>query len=372
MKIGIITLPLHYNYGGILQAYALQRYLRHLGHDVEHIEVKSNKYLLPISVRYLVYLKRAILKYILRKDIIVFREKFIHDTNFLVTKYTSRFVKDNMNVRYVNSFDEIQEYEYDAYVVGSDQIWRSEYICRNNNFAPFLDFAKDWQVKRIAYACSFAKDDWCYSRLATVNCKELLSKFDVVTVREKAAIALCKRYLDTKAELVIDPTMLLSQKDYDVLVDNANTRTCNGDLMCYVLDETMEKLQFIKEVASKRNLIAFNTNAKVEKYSEKIFNRIQPPVEQWLRSFKEAELVITDSFHACVFSIIYNKPFICFGNQHRGNSRFISLLSMFGQGYRLLESFNSSIISPKAFEKPNINLKGYRDKINNLFSKVLV
>lgn len=372
MKIGIITLPLHYNYGGILQAYALQKYLRGLGHDVEHIEVRSNKYLLPFNVRYLVYLKRAILKYILRKDVIVFREKIIHDTSSLVTKYTSRFVKDNINMRYVSSFNDIKEYEYDAYVVGSDQIWRAEYICRNNNFVPFLDFTNDWKVKRIAYACSFAKDDWFYSRLATEKCRVLLSKFDVVTVREKTAIALCKKYLDADAELVIDPTMLLNQEDYDVLEGNTSTISCNGDLMCYILDDTTEKTQFIKEVASKRNLTAFNTNANVEDYSEKISNRIQPPIEQWLRSFKEAELVITDSFHACVFSIIYNKPFICFGNQHRGNSRFISLLTLIGQDYRLLESFNSSIISSKVFDKPNVNLEGYRDKVNQLFSKVLI
>lgn len=61
------------------------------------------------------------------------------------------------------------------------------------------------------------------------------------------------------------------------------------------------------------------------------------PVEEWLRSFHDAELVITDSFHACVFSIIFRKPFICIGNKGRGSARFESLLSMFGLEDRLVD-----------------------------------
>lgn len=74
---------------------------------------------------------------------------------------------------------------------------------------------------------------------------------------------------------------------------------------------------------------------------------IQPSVEKWLRAFMDARFVITDSFHACVFSILFHKPFIVMGNEYRGNTRFDSLLNMFGLTDRLV---TDGQVRPEHFE----------------------
>ena len=106
--------------------------------------------------------------------------------------------------------------------------------------------------------------------------------------------------------------------------------------MCYILDETQEKTDLINKIAKERDLQPFRVNSKVENISAPLKERIQPPIEQWLRGFYDAELVITDSFHACVFSILFQKPFIMMGNINRGLSRFSSLICMLGLEDKLI------------------------------------
>ena len=107
-------------------------------------------------------------------------------------------------------------------------------------------------------------------------------------------------------------------------------------MMCYILDISEEKRKFVQRLATERHLTPFHTNAHLTDKSLPLEQRIQPPIEQWLRGFMDAELVLTDSFHACVFSIIFKKPFIVIGNEERGMSRYDSLLSMFGLEKHLL------------------------------------
>ena len=85
-------------------------------------------------------------------------------------------------------------------------------------------------------------------------------------------------------------------------------------------------------------LVPFAANGRAENRAAPLETRVQPPVEQWLRSFRDAEYVVTDSFHACIFSILFRKPFVAIGNPKRGMSRFRSLLGMFGLADRLVLS----------------------------------
>ena len=109
-------------------------------------------------------------------------------------------------------------------------------------------------------------------------------------------------------------------------------------MMSYVLDSSPEVTALVQKVAKQKHLILFNAISRVEDLSAPMGERIQLPVEQWLRGFQDASFVITDSFHACVFSIIYNIPFVVLGNFKRGQSRFHSLLKQFGLEDRLVSS----------------------------------
>lgn len=348
MKIGIITLPLHTNYGGILQAYALRHTLQKLGHQAKvfgdyHLSI------LFYIIYPLICLKRIYKKYILKQpDIEIFTMPHIR-----VRMHTDRFIKTYIDVKRIRTWNKNVAKGYDAFIVGSDQVWRPRYFIsgkRPNIELAFLSFAEGINIKRIAYAASFGTDENEYTPEQLQTCSALLKQFDAISVRESSAVANCKERFGVNAIHLLDPTMLLSREDYIQLFQSAHTPKSKGNLMCYILDETSSTTQFIKEFEKKHNLKAFRSNSKVEDPNAPISERIQPPVESWLRSFYDAAYVITDSFHACVFSILFHKPFICIGNQGRGMSRFHSLLKMFNLTNRLvdinhLESFQDAPIN---------------------------
>lgn len=136
---------------------------------------------------------------------------------------------------------------------------------------------------------------------------------------------------------VLDPTFLLKMEDYKELFIKANTPKSTGSLLYYVLDSTDKIQSLIKNISQEKHLIPFAVNNPYEYDDSKPLNeRIKPSIETWLRGFYDAEFVVTDSFHACVFSILFKKQFIVVGNETRGMSRFYSLLNMFGLEDRLV------------------------------------
>ena len=340
MKIGILTLPLHTNYGGILQAYALQTVLERMGHEVHVIEKEKrplsiNKYKMPLT-----YGKR-IAKNLMGKKVPIFYEQKYNREQPIIRQYTDQFIEKYIHLIKYKEFSDIKESEYDAIVVGSDQVWRPKYFGINQIEQAYLRFAENWNIKRMAYAASFGTDEWEYTTKQTSICGELLKKFDAVAVREESGVQLCKEHFRVEAQHVLDPTMLLEKEDYIKLFEANNTPKSQGNLLCYFLDETDEKKELIKRVAKEKRLIPFNVKSKSEDINSPISDRIQPPLEQWLRGFYDAEFVVTDSFHACVFSILFKKPFFVVGNITRGMSRFVSLLDMFGIVDRIIDCKSS-------------------------------
>lgn len=371
MKIGILTLPLHTNYGGILQNYALQEILKKRGHNVTTInhdyKIKNN-----LFVRYLIYLKRAFRRYILGRDIIVFADKEHNRTEDTKRQYTNIFINKYINCLNIRRIKHLPKKEFDCIVVGSDQIWRRLY---NWSFPgalnSFLHFAEDWDIKRVAYAASFGTDEWEYSDEETAICGRLAQKFDAISVRENSAVALCKEKFNVDATHLSDPTMLLTAEDYKKLFKDADTPQSPGNLMCYVLDRNSETEEIIAAIAQEKGLSPFHSNSKVEDPTAPLEERVQPPVEAWLRGFHDAEFVVTDSFHACVFSILFNKPFVVYGNSGRGLARFNSLLSTFGLQNRLCSSVKEldQIINKEIdWDDVNKRLDAMREKSNEFLN----
>ena len=347
MRIGILTLPLHTNYGGILQSYALQTILERMGHEVV---VFQNDYdgirRFPIGKMFLIWGKRFLRNCIKGKSIPVFMEWKRKRELSVVTQNTHRFINRYIHTYHINGLDEIQSEDFDAIVVGSDQIWRRDYfrrIWKSEITNAYLDFLGAAPIKRIAYAVSFGKDIWNYSEEETEKCRILARKFDAISVREDTAISLCSDNLDVKVEHVLDPTMLLSRQDYIDLIQNAGIPPHSGSLFAYILDKTPEKIRFVNSIAVNRKMEPYFIDYLSTDFSKPIEQRIVPPVESWLRGFYDAELVVTDSFHGCVFSIIFGKPFIAIGNATRGMSRFNSLFKMFALENHMVMDVNVDI-----------------------------
>ena len=336
MKIGILTLPLHTNYGGILQAYALQTVLERMGHEVCLIEKKRKPLRLPMWKAPLVYGKR-VLKNLAGHPYPIFYEQKVNREEPITRQNTDLFIKRYIKRRIVNDFSELKESDFDAIVVGSDQIWRPRYFLNIGH--AYLDFTEGWDIRRMAYAASFGTDEWEYTREETEECASLLKMFDAVSVRERSGIDLCKKHFNIDAVQALDPTLLLAREDYLKLVEGTDVKRHNGGLMCYFLDETPEKTNLANQLAEKQCFELFSVNnPNADRMSLHFEKRIQEPVEQWIAGFSDASFVVTDSFHGCVFSIIFKKPFVAIGNKSRGMSRFVSLLNLFGLSERLIFS----------------------------------
>ena len=328
MKIAILTLPLHTNYGGILQAYALQTVLERMGHEATHLQpkVKYTRLHNPI-VMPLVWCKRLCRKYFQGdSELPVFENPYKW-----ARKNTDRFISENLNCRFLapEEWNEGLAKDYDAVVVGSDQVWRPIYSPDVTRF--FTAFLGHSDICRIAYSASFGVDVNEFSDEQIACGRECLKLFSAISVREESGIRMCKELFDVQACQVLDPTLLLDCADYMKFASRAPKS--QGNLMVYVLDRTDEKDAFISEFAEKRGLVPFYANSKTETpwtVDIPIAERKHPPLENWPRGFADAEFVLTDSFHACVFSILFHKPFGVFVNLERGLSRIESLLQPLG------------------------------------------
>lgn len=366
MRIGVLTLPLFCNYGGILQAYALQKVLSDAGHDVVLIDFPK-EWNVCILKKFLLYIKRFILKYIFRHPIIVKIDKKYNSEINLITKNTSVFINKHIKRIVITNFSKLDNSQFDVLIVGSDQVWRPKYFNKKIENA-YFSFAKKWKIKRISYAVSFGSDEWEYNHKQTITCSRLIQLFNAVSVREKSGEILCRKYFNIDAIHVLDPTMLLNKIDYIQLFSDSVVKN-SGNLFCYILDHTIEKDNVISLLSKEFNMRPFEVNSKYNDSSVKISERIQPPVELWLKGFNDADLIFTDSFHACVFSIIFNKPFIVIKNKERGIARIDSLLEMFGLQNRILSSLDDlTIIMKSEIDWTNINLKlQYYKKISLSF-----
>ncbi len=326
MKIGIYTQPLSHNYGGILQNYALQQVLKRMGHNPITIHHGQKNYwsnakciihnlLRPltkqpywgvVSIKKLNKLKAPFKPFI---------KRYIHATKSVV-KCTPEFIKRQ---------------HFGAIIVGSDQVWRPRY---NDIYASYLSIAKDIAIPKIAYAASFGVDRWEYTPEQTNQCCELIKQFKAVSVREASGVNLCKKYLNTDAIEVLDPTLLLNRTDYRKLCHNIK---CESEkyLLVYILDEDKDKELYVTEFAKQHNLVVKQIHAE---------NQVSMSVEEWLSLFRDAAYVVTDSFHGTVFSILFLKEFISLVNEGRGASRFESLLNKLQLSDRLIVD-NQSIPS---------------------------
>jgi len=361
MKLGILTLPLHINYGGLLQAFSLQKVLENKGHSVYIIDYPYRETLSDIVIT---ILKNIIKKYLLgRKDISSIIPQKPGKREFeMMSRNTSLFIKEHIKttekLTKIENIHQVLKYHFEAYIVGSDQVWRPMYS--PGIYANYLDFLPDDPtVKRIAYAASFGVDHWEYSKKMTGKCKELAQRFNAVSVREDSGIALCKKYLGIDARLVLDPTLLLNKTDYVELIEKDQIPEKKNSLMVYVLDKNEDNEKIVQNISKSLGLEIHSVMPK-QSYSrgvENIEDCVYPGVTEWLRGFLDAEFVVTDSYHGTLFSIIFNKPFITIGNQARGLSRFLSVLNLFDLEERLIlgpDDYNEKmVLEPIDYDKIN-------------------
>lgn len=238
------------------------------------------------------------------------------------------FIQENITTTeqvYKYTQNILDKYGVEAIITGSDQVWRPMFNPDLKDL--YLNFVRNKNIRRIAYAASFGSSEREYSEKNRRKCLNAVHRLDAISVREATGIILCQEYFGITAEQVLDPTLLLSSDDYKNLTYDIPVSE-DKYLVAYILDSQPGINEILHKVCHLKSL------DKVKLISENDKN-LSP--KDWLAIFRDASFVVTDSFHGSVFSIIFQKPYIPLCNYYRGSDRFYSLLNPLGMIDRLIE-----------------------------------
>ena len=297
----IFTLNGYFNYGNRLQLFALGKILKK---SDDNILTYCPKTLLQRIRMFLKY--NTFLKYVFKKEMKLkkFTKKYTPKTSNNVTGYI---------------------------VVGSDQVWNPDYF----ENAPYLLTGIDIATK-ISYAASIGREQLSSAELD--DFRNALRNYKAISVRERSAKELLQPLTDKKIEVVLDPTLLLDKIEYERL-EKRPRDIAEGEryILCYILGDSDYQLTIEK--------FAKENNCRVISFSDKKGSNYG--VEEFLYLIHHAELVCTDSFHACVFSFIFNKPFVAFRRTGEANYMY-SRLQNFIDTFKLKNrEYNGSGITKK-------------------------
>ena len=245
-----------------------------------------------------------------------------HWNNFNIS-----FINKTTNLVIIkNNFTEIKKDDYDILMVNSDQTWRKfdKYFYDYG----FLKFANNWTIPKFVYGASLGFDYWPLNSEEEIIIKGLIKKFRGISVREQGSIDLIKKHLGIEPKFVIDPTLLIDKKYYINLIKNYSSNI-------YINDSYI----FTYKIAIEENMENFINNAS-KKLNYKIYNmplNNESTVEEFIYRIINCKAVVTNSYHATIFSIIFNKTFIAFNFKNSARERLISLGNLFGFRDRIFE-----------------------------------
>lgn len=362
MKIKTITCHDVYNYGASLQAFALQEYLREQGHDVEIIDYKpdylESKYrfswYVPERSEYYKKCKNNTLYhflYVLRRYIIQHKtisRKLSFDT------FTKKYLK--LTRKYTSYLELCREApEADAYIVGSDQVWNNDPLNNGWDAAFFLQFGNDG-IRRLSYAASLGSTKTCPDLMC-----HWIESLDGISVREQNALPLLSR-ISKPIETVCDPVFLLDAEEWKISLKLKSKES--GYILVYNLSGDNQRM------IDDANLIARELGLKIHYLSvSKSMNGVinikgAGPV-RFLEEIANASYVLSDSFHATAFSIIFNKKFLtyCFKNK-KASLRMSNLLEIVGLS-KLYEVQNVSDVMTMDKKEVTVGLDKIRDYISH-------
>lgn len=318
-QYNIKTITCHnvYNHGASLQEYALLKYLSSLGHNVETINYKP-KYLSGhfnlLAVSNPKYAKNIFLKYsyLLAKlptRLIDLKRKKVFD------KFSKKYISEGIIYK---TNDELKRNipNADIFICGSDQIWNT-FFPNGKDPAFYLDFVpKD--KKKISYAASFAIDKIETSLKKTL--KKQIENIDVVSVRELSGLKILEDLDIKNATQVLDPVFLLNknywEKEFVSKIDE-------NYILIYDFDTNKHIKNIALELSKKHNLKIFALNKNIN-YANKNFWLKGP--DTFLSLIANAKIVLTNSFHAVAFSLIFNKQLMVFNRNEAINTRMRDLL----------------------------------------------
>lgn len=370
MKIGIITFwNSNDNYGQVLQCYALQWYLRKIGHSPFLIKYDyssdfckdAENHIQDINRPFCHALKSKI-KHLIKT---LLTKAFCSKSNNLSSKlrnfdiFRQNNIQSTPNVYY--SLKELQQNppEADIYIAGSDQIWNVNPV-KWRHTAFFLNFG-DMEIKKISYAASIARKDYPQEWMSTLASE--LNRFSNISVRELESVDICQQ-CGIRASLVLDPTLLATKEAYTSFLTGFKRIE---QLYLYIINiNSADELRIEEIMRAKGNLSIKATVSSGYLPATKFIQNIEyedSTVEKWLNNIATSQYVITSSFHGVMFCIMFHTPFLFIplrGQFSSGNNRVSSILAQLGITERYLnenDDIEIKLHQPINWEKVDEKLK---------------
>lgn len=358
-KIGILNCSHIINFGSVLQSYATEKIVRDItGQDVYSIRYRQKK-----DLRYL----RNYLPLLFEPEIVEFKLRGLKRKIYLTlfdrelgkkcrkrVSNFAKFVNEHFNFsKLYYGYDELREStnEFDCYILGSDQVWHP--INYGSHYYTMEWIPKD--KKKIAYASSFGVNSIPKSQKE--GTARYLNRIEYMSVRENAGAKIIYDLIGKTVPVVVDPTLLLDSDEWSSLCVDIPEKKY---IFCYFLGNNVDAREYAIKLKNKTGLkiicIPFmdEINRIDFDFGDQQLFDVGPA--EFLSYIKNADYVVTDSFHGTVFSILFEKEFVVFnrfksGKRGSTNSRIDTLLGMFGLEERRNIFSTETIDSPIDYEK---------------------
>ena len=348
LKILIITINDNNNYGNRLQNYALQKYL-FSKLKIEKVDTiwydPKYTYISPINI----FSLKTWLKYIInwKNQRNYLKKEYLKDNirMYNIGKFTKK-INTKLDFKIKDNLDK----EYDYFITGSDQVWNPNFWSKKYNHANirFLKFVS--KEKRIAYAASIAISEIPKNKEQFF--KDSLNEMKSISMREKAGADLVKKLTGRKVPVVVDPTILLTKEEWQKIEMVPEWYNGKKYILTYFLGNPSS---VIKNIAKKNNWEIYNLMDKNN------FELYTSRVEEFIYLINHAQLVATDSFHASVFSILMNTPFLVVNRQEIGvanmTSRIDTLMELFGYQDRYIVNGKCNLSDQEILDMDFSNVK---------------
>lgn len=357
MRAGIITFHCSYNYGSMLQAYAMSKTLENLGCDTKIINYVSGDFE-QYKVFRIRYYKHP--RYFL-EDLRYFRKNMKRRRSFeaFKKKYFKMTPSKYTRIKQMRRLND----QFDVFVCGSDQIWNA--AC-TGGLDPvfFLQFA-DSNKRRIAYAPSLAQRTIDVD--TQLKMKQYLQGMYAVSVREESTLELVRSLTDLQVETVLDPTLLLKASDYEGMISK---KTNDAYIFLYMLESyDAEMVNYANKLAEEHSLnVVYVSRDTIELFGNK-GNVYGASPEDFLGFIRDARYIVTNSFHATVFSVLFRKQFMTFKTQH-SYARMVDFLNSLGLEDRIYADGND-INKQIAFEPAEKKLDQMRVRCMEYLERAL-